>query len=419
MKNLTIIVLSFLFVFIACGDGAEKEKSLEAKYAEADLHAENISSKFVSANNIQALKLFGSLNEAGENIMISPLSVSIAMAMALNGASDDNFDEMKSVLEYDSMTIEEINTGFYNLINSLVDVDKDMTLSLADSIWMNEGSVGMYKEDYSSLLENKYNAEPYVIDFFSGDAVDTINGWVSDNTNGKIKDILEEISPNAVMFLINAVYFNSAWTVAFDKENTNQGYFTKSGGDTVTVDYMRFINQMLEYGNSGTFRVIRLPYGRGKISFYGIIPRNGGTVDELISQIIENGFENYSKYLTEKPVNVILPKFKFEYSNDLVGVFKSLGMSMAFDKGPFGGIADCSLFISEIIHKTFIEVSESGTEAAAATDVEIDAGDSGDTSDYSEPEGFFATKPFVYIIRDDRTGTILFMGKVEDPTVEE
>ena len=415
MKKLLIFnILFFLLVvfLLSCG---EEEDSVELKYQQSDLHAENILPELVAANTKLALKLFNELDKEGENIMISPLSVSIAMAMALNGASDDNFDEMKTVLEYDSMTMEDINTGFYNLINSLVEADKDMTLSIADSAWMNDAFAECFNADYVDLLNNKYLAEPYLLDFSSDTAVDTINNWVSDNTDGKIEYIIEEIPSAARMFLINAVYFNAAWTLAFDKEGTREGAFTKTNGDIITVQYMKHIDQKLEYKNPGTYRVIRLPYGRGKFSFYGIIPSMDRTIDDLTADIMENGVEEYLNNLSEKETTVILPKFKFEYDQSLVESFKSLGMEKAFAEGPFGNVGDFEpyLFISEIFHKTFIEVSENGTEAAAATEVQMDAGDSG-----AEPDGFYGTKPFIYIIRDDRSGTILFMGKVEDPTIE-
>ena len=392
---------------------------MEAKYEQADLYAENVSPELVAANTKLAVKLFSELNSEGENIMISPLSVSIAMAMALNGAAGDNFDEMKTVLEYDSMTMEDINTSFYNLINSLVEADKDMTLSIADSIWMYDEFIENFYQNYIDVLSDKYDAEPYVIDFFSDTALGEINGWVSEKTNGKIKNMLDEISPNAVMFLINAVYFNSKWAVAFDSEDTYKSYFTKSDGEKIKVDFMNFKNQDFQYHSPGTYRTVKLPYGRGKFSFYGIIPPEDKTIDELITDISENGVDKYLENLSEKTIDVVLPKFKFEDTEDLVNVFSALGMSKAFSKnaqyGGFGNIADIGdeFYITKIAHKTFIEVNEEGTEAAAATAIEV-----GDTGEPSDPPGFYGTKPFIYIIRDDRSGTILFMGKVEDPTVE-
>ena len=422
MKNLTMFVLSllFLFVFVSCGDDADDEnESFEAKYQQADTYAENVSPDLVEANTKLAEKLFSELNEEGENIMISPLSVSIAMAMALNGATGNNFDEMKTVLEYDSMTLEEINTGFYNLINSLVEADKDITLAIADSVWMYDALAEHFNDQYITLLNEKYIAEPYMIDFFSDTALGEINGWVSEKTNGKIKNILEEISANAVLFLINAVYFNASWTISFDEKKTYEGVFTKSDGGEVTAEYMNLRNQKFQYHSPGTYHTIRLPYGRDKFSFYGILPPEDKTVDDLVTDINENGVDKYLENLSEKTVSVVLPKFKFVYSDDFVNAFSELGMLKAFnpdtEDGGFGNIADIGdqFYITKILHKTFIEVNEEGTEAVAATVVEV-----GDTGSATEEVGFYATRPFIYVIRDDRSGTILFMGKVEDPIVE-
>jgi serpin B len=426
------LLISLLFGFAACEndlggisdddskDDTDLTSEMETKYQQADLHAENVSPELVAANTKLALKLFNELNEEGENIMISPLSISIAMAMALNGASGDNFDEMKTVLEYDSMTMEDINTSFYNLINSLIEVDKDMSLFIADSLWMKESLADHFNDQYVTLLNDKYSAEPYLIDFSSGTALDEINGWVFENTNGKIEDILKEIDPNTLFMLINAIYFKAAWTYEFDENNTSEGSFTKSDATDVTVEYMKLDNIELDYCDPGTFRTVRMPYGRGKFSFYGIMPPEDKTVDELVTDINENGVDKYFENLSEKTVSVVLPKFKFVYFNDsLVNTFKKFGMEKAFvpdeNDGGFGNMADFGdeLAITGIIHKSFIEVSEKGTEAAAAT---IIAGDTGAPTD---PPGFYGTKPFVYVIRDDRSETILFMGKVEDPTVEE
>ena len=160
------------------------------------------------------------------------------------------------------------------------------------------------------------------------------------------------------------------------------------------------------------FSVIRIPYGRDIFAFYGIVPNeeNEINIDDFIAQIAENGFDHYLSLLTKKEFPIVLPKFKFEYSKSLVEIFNELGMEKAFEAGSFDNIAEDDLFISIISHKTFIEVNEEGTEAAAITDVGADC--AGDEA------GFYATRPFVFVIRDDRTGSILFIGKVENPAVD-
>ncbi|HQB10669.1 MAG TPA: serpin family protein, partial [bacterium] len=306
---------------------------------------------------------------------------------------------------------------FYELIQSLVEADKDLVLSIANSVWMDDLFEPRVKEAFLDALLESYEAEPFTIDFQADGAKDTINSWVSENTNGKIEKIIEEIGADTVMYLINAIYFKAAWTITFDKESTYDGQFTLSDESTKTVPMMTFKDaQDFDFYSSGwedgDYSVIRLPYGRGKFAFYGIIP-NSGSIDEFISKMAENGLESYFKNLVEtEEVPVIMPKFKFEYEKSLVDIFKTLGMEKAFAEGGFLNLADQGegLYISDIKHKTFIEVNEEGTEAAAVTSVEV-----GETS---MPAGFYGTRPFVFVIRDDRSGTILFIGKVEDPSVE-
>ena len=251
--------------------------------------------------------------------------------------------------------------------------------------------------------------------------VEKINSWVSEKTHGKIDKILEKIGPDTVMHLINAIYFKAAWTTAFDKDRTYKGRFTLSDESEVTADYMDFNPdadfQLLSYSYDSWengFSVIRIPYGRDVFAFYGIVPsyENETNIDDFIAQIAENGFDHYLQLLSKKTLKnfpLKLPKFKFGYEKSLVNVFKELGMEMVF-VGGLDNISGSDLYISDIFHKTFIEVNEEGTEAAAITDIGVDC--AGDLP------GFYADRPFVFMIRDDRTGSILFIGKVEDPTKE-
>ena len=437
MKKFFSLILVFsMFFLLSCGEGDDNENTddsevtdsetddsdatseMEVKYQKADEHAADVSKDIVNANSGFAADIFSALSQEGKNIMISPLSISIALAMATNGASDENLEEMKDVMGFGDMTMETVNEQFYHLINCLVDADKDMVLSIANSVWMDDEFEPRVKEAFLSALEDSYVAEPYTLDFASTGAPDTINEWVSEHTNGKIEKIVEQIGADTVMYLINAIYFKASWTVTFDKEKTYEGDFTKSDDTTVKVDFMTYPeSQEFEFYSSGyeddDYSVVRLPYGRDKFAFYGIIPNGDGTVDDLVADMKENGINKYFDNLEKGETPVILPKFKLEWEKSLVDIFKSLGMEKAFATGGFLNLAENGddLYISDIKHKTFIEVNEEGTEAAAVTSVEF-----GNTA---MPDGFYGVKPFVYVIRDDRSGTILFMGKVEDPTVEE
>ncbi|HQO91820.1 MAG TPA: serpin family protein [bacterium] len=408
MKKITVFVLMILAgcVFTACKID---------EYRKVDEFAADVSTEMVEMNSKFAVDIFSALNEEGKNIMISPLSISIALLMAANGASDENLAEMKRVLGFNDIAMEEVNAQFYNLIKSLDGADKDMILSFANSIWMDDQFEPRVKEAFLGALLESYEAEPFTIDFQADGAKDTINSWVSENTNGKIEKIIEQIQADTVMYLINAIYFKAAWTVPFEKEQTSKGMFTKSDGNKIETYFMNsdgnYVNSF-NYSEDDDFAVARLPYGRGKFAFYGILPRGEKTVEDIVDDMKENGIGKYFENLTERETPLTMPKFKLQWEKSLVEVFQTLGMEKAFVAGGFLNLADQGdkLYISDIIHNAVIEVSEEGTEAAAATVVE-----------FGESMGSFVLafdKPFVYIIRDDRSGTILFIGKVEDPTAE-
>ena len=398
----------------------QEEVNWEAKYKKADEEADQVSKDVVKANNDLGMKMFSKLAaaEAGKNMMISPLSISIAMAMSTNGASGENLEEMKEVLGFGEMELGNVNEQFKHLIASLVAADKDLVLEIANSVWMREDFSLDVKAAFTDVLQEFYDAEI----FTEGFTVENINAWVSEKTNGKIEEIIKEIGSDVVMYLINAIYFKAAWTTAFDEEYTYENIFHLSDGTGVSAEFMGFPGEepnFLAYSSNDDdkngFDMIRIPYGREVFAFYGIVPHHGNNtnIDNFIAKIAENGFEHYVLMLKEEEhFPLKLPKFKFEYEKPLVEIFKELGMEKAFEEGGFHNIAELphNPFISEILHKTFIEVNEAGTEAAAVTEVAYE--------DSINSKGFYADRPFVFVIRDDRTGSILFIGKVENPRGE-
>ena len=403
----------------------QEEGSWEAKYKKADDHAEQVSKDIVNANNDLGMKIFSKLaaGEAGKNMMISPLSISIAMAMVSNGASGDNIAEMKEVLGFGDMEFSEINAQFANLIQSLVAADKDLVLEIANSVWMDDVFAPDVKQDFINVLTEFYDAAFFTEDFQDEAAADKINSWVSEKTHGKIDKIIEKIGPNAVMYLINALYFKAAWTTSFDKDSTSEGIFMLSDGTQGKADYMgfaydqevpEFYSYSSDWSDENGYSVVRIPYGRDVFAFYGIVPgySNKTNIDDFIAKIAENGIDSYFSQLEKRTFPVRLPKYKFAYEKSLVEVFQSLGMEKAFVDGALMNIAGepHAPFISDIYHKTFIEVNEEGTEAAAVTSVEV--------GDNAMPAGFYADRPFVFVIRDDRTKSVLFVGKVENPKAE-
>jgi len=418
MKRLFVFVLlvGIINFFISCGSKSEEEDpALTLQYKAADEHAAAVSRDVVAATNDFAARIFEAVTRAepGKNLMISPLSVEIALAMTMNGASGDNLIEMREALGFDDLALAEINTQFFHLIKSLENADKDMVLSIANSMWMDDLFESRIKDVFRKALTESFEADPYIVDMQDPATVGLINQWVNDHTGGKIEKIIDEIRIDTVMFLINALYFKAAWTIAFDADCTYDGSFELTDGTVKAVKMMTFKDaQDFKFFSNETYSAVRLPYGRDKFAFYGFIPHEE-TVDEFTARMAHAGLDIFFSNLTVKEeVPVLLPKFKFAYEKSLNDILKALGMEHLFVPGGLLNMASDGedLYVSEVKHKTFIEVNEQGTEAAAVTSVEV-----GETA---MPEGFYATKPFVFVIRDDRSGTILFMGKVEDPSLE-
>ncbi len=396
-------------------DDDNTDAGWETKYQKADESAEKVSEDVVKANNRFGMKIFSRLakEEGAKNIMISPLSISIAMAMTANGAVDEALSEMKEVLGFGNMNMPDVNEQFEQLIASLVEADKYMTLEIADSLWLDERFAPDVKDDFISVLEDYYSAALFTEDFADPATADKINSWVSEKTHEKIGKIIGEIGANTVMYIINAVYFKAGWTHPFAKGLTYSQKFQLSDGNIREADLMH------AGGDTYTFKivkenysVVRIPYGRGVFAFYAIVP--SGNVDDFIDKIAQDDINSCFESLRESfDFSLGLPKFRFAYEKSLKDTFKTLGMERIFA----GGLENISsnvenLHISNIFHKTFIEVDEEGTEAAAVT------ADSADTGEDYTPPSVFADRPFVFVIRDERTGSILFVGKVEDPTAE-
>ncbi|MCF8346500.1 MAG: serpin family protein, partial [Bacteroidales bacterium] len=243
-------------------------------------------------------------------------------------------------------------------------------------------------------------------------SVDVINGWIEDKTNDKIKDMLDAIPPDVYMYLVNAIYFNATWKYEFDKDDTFTGDFFPEGTGTADVEYMR-IEESFGYALQEDYAAVELPYGDSAFSMVAILPSDEMTVGEFLDMYGQQEWNALGSLSGRQKVTVELPKFKYEFKSLLNDPLTGLGLGVAFsDAADFSGITtETDLFISRVIHQTFIDVNEEGTEAAAATIVEMR-----ETSAIGNYIRF--DKPFIYIIKENSTGAILFMGKVGRPVYE-
>jgi serine protease inhibitor len=346
--------------------------------------------------------------ESKPNVFISPLSVSMALSMALNGANGTTAEEMIQALRLSGYTMSQVNDYNKTLREALLKVDPMTELNIANSIWNKSGFP--FIPAFMSTNQTFYNAEIRELNFSDPSTLQAINAWCSDATKGKIPKVLDAIPFDAVSYLINAIYFKGIWQTKFEKKQTTNESFTASDGSSQMVAMMK---QSAEYAYASTENggYLQLPYGNEAFNMVVLLPHNGKTVTDMLPEINSETW-NGLKYHTCK-VNLKLPRFKAECSYSMEqAILPAMGMLKAFSpaQADFSGMSDIALFISKVIHKTFVEVNEEGTQAAAVTAVEISLTSAGP----GEPEeiNFFVNKPFLFLIRENSTGAILFAGKM-------
>ena len=404
----SVVCLSFL----QCSDTVcppEKTAPRELTAAEEQV---------VGAYNAFGLRLFRQIvaESENDNVFISPVSVSMALGMTMNGAAGGTLDDMRSTLEFGGMTLEEIDQCYRSLIDLLVGLDPEVVFGIGNSIWYRLGLP--VRQEFLAGCSDYFDAEVAELDFADPAAADTINNWVKTETHGRIDQIVDKpVDPMAVMYLINAIYFKGTWTYQFDPAFTENSQFTRPDGSPAPCKMM----SQPEPGKTSQYRyladealeAIDLPYADGWFSMTILLPREGKDVDQVIAGLTGEQWTALLDRLAEKEGTLAMPRFKLEYEKRLNGVLAALGMGVAFT-----GSADFSamtegggLFINEVKHKTFVEVNEEGTEAAAVTSV-------GMTDSMPETFEMRVDRPFVFAIRERHSGTILFMGRITDPGVE-
>lgn len=363
------------------------------------------------AHNAFGFDLFKTLVEAKENnnILISPSSIALALSMVYNGAKGETKDALENTLRFKGLDISTVNQQNLALINLLKNPDPKVELSVGNSVWARKGTD--VRRDFLTTVRNYYHAEISTIDFDAPSAVPTINSWVSKNTKGKIPQILDTIPKDMVMYLINAVYFKGSWTNAFNKGLTQERLFTPVSGAPKKHPLMRQ-EHLFPYLETETFQSVNLPYGQNeRLSMYVFLPKNLGAFIRGFD--IKAWNEWMTKYETIEGT-ILLPRFKIDYGTKLKPVLTKLGMGVAFeDRADFSRISDKEPSkISEVAHKTYVDVNEEGTEAAAATSV-------GRTVTSFEPQQktFYmeVNRPFFFAIRDNEDQEIVFMGVVKNP----
>lgn len=345
------------------------------------------------------------------NLMISPLSITQALSMIYNGAKGETKTAFENVLHYEGQTTADVNQAALDLTNALLEVDPKVEISIANSIWYRQGF--SVEQDFITTNQTFYNAEVSSLDFSNPASKDIINNWVDEKTNHKIEKIVDNINADDIMFLINAIYFKGAWKAEFDKNDTEEKPFYLADGSTKNVAMMKIENDFSVYFEPD-YSAIDLPYGQGNYSMVVLLPNDDSSLNKLINQLDNEEWNTLMQSMGEPSAwNLELPKFKFEYENTLNNELIDLGLGLAFTgSADFTGInKNGGLKISRVKHKTFVEVNEEGTEAAAVTSVVL-----GVTSVGPNTNTFAVDHPFLFVIKEKFTNAILFIGTVTDPS---
>jgi serpin B len=377
---------------------------------------EYMSDQMVHAQTQFGFKLFNQLTQAqkNENIFISPSSIILALSMLYNGADGQTQQEIQETLEYQGMSLETVNQANQILQQQLSQTTPEVQLAIANSLWLREGFP--IEADFLKTNQTFYQAKVTELDFKSADAAQQMNQWVEEKTQGKINQIIEQVTPNDIMFLINAIYFKGNWKVKFQESQTQNQPFYLIDGQEKQHPLMSQKNSFF-YLETKHFQGINLPYGEdGRFSLYVFLPKPEINIDDFLQTLNLENWNQWTQQFSVKKGTIELPRFQLEYDVELKQILQNLGMIASFDpnQANFSNLSRSGdLFVSFVKHKTFLDVNEEGTEAAASTAIGITR-----TSIDIAPFEMIVNRPFFCAIQDNQTGTLLFMGVVYHPEIE-
>jgi serine protease inhibitor len=351
------------------------------------------------------------LGKGSDNVFISPTSVALALAMAANGAAGSTRAAILQVLGHPNASIAAFDAYNGRLMTELRQSRSDVQFSLANAVWLNPKF--SIRPRFVSAASNVFNATARNLPFGDPSAADTINAWVKEHTNGRIPEILDSTSPSDVAVLTNAIFMKASWVIPFAKSETRDGPFTTAEGKHITVSMMHE-NKSLSYAQLRDWQIAGLPYRGNRFAMYVLLPREGLLLSQALRKMDDGAFESAISTLKEERIAFAMPRFTATYGASLNEALSNLGMTRAFDpkEADFSDLTESSrAYISSVLHKAFVRVDEEGTEAAAATAVEIRAL----AVEAPPPISMLVDRPFLMVIRDDTTREILFLGAIYDP----
>lgn len=396
--------------FLSCNDGVEEQaisptmQPIELNATEKEMAAQQ--GDFAST---LSLELYRKLGEKTDNWLVSPFSLQCALGMLSNGAAEETHDEILYALGLSQYSQEEVNAYFKKLIEGLHTVNSAITVKTANSVWGNAGVP--LKEDFQKMNIENYSAMVSQLDFSDPSAVDQINAWCNQTTEGLIPSILDEVNPTATVYLLNSLYFKARWESEFAPEKTQEGDFSALSGKMVKADFMQ-TQRMAAYVENEWFTSTSLSYQNDSYVMRLILPQPEISIDQVLQALSESD-GNLWKNVVLADINLKMPRFTLENKMNLIPALQALGMKKAFtNEADFSSMSDIATYISLVQQATRLKVDEEGSEGAAVTVIEGDL-----MSPLPEEKvDFFLDRPFLFQILEPATGTVLFMGQVGSPT---
>ena len=408
-------------VLLSCSSAEEEQVGTEKKFVNMVAERQSVQLTpeqrvFVKDNNkfsMNFLKTVNEGNQSGNSFVFSPLSITYVLGMVNDGSTGTTEKELEETLGFHSGGIKAVNEYCKNLIENLPKADKNVTLDIANAIFLNKRY--SLKEQFRQDMKRYYDAQAEALDFGSPETLKHINGWCKEKTNGMIPSIIEKVDEKMVSYLLNAIYFKADWAAKFDPKNTrNETFTTERGGKEMPMMHQ---NVYISYLKNETFSAVRIPYGNQMWSMTVMLPEEGKTTDDVINLLAQDDWKEFDNSLYQPyEVNLSLPRFETSSSTDdmaggLISLLKKMGIRKVFDKENMEivNIANTPLYIGMMRQKAAIKVNEKGSEAAAVTvaGMEYTA-----VEEFELPKAdFHANRPFVYVISEASSGVILFVGK--------
>lgn len=412
------LILAFIVLYSGILSGGKfttvLAKDLMKSIKEEKVDTVELKDEFIQSTADFSVDLFKNAYTKGENSLISPTSVYLALGMTANGAKGNTLKEFEELLGKKGLGIQDLNSYYYSLSQRLADVNSGK-VGIANSIWYRDDDSLTVNKDFLQKNANYYKSAAYKSDFSSKETVTDINNWVKYNTEGLIDKIIDKIDEDSVMYLINAVCFEDKWEVLYKKEDIHQGDFRLEDGRSKKVEFMNSKENL--YIKDDKAQGFIKPYKSGKYSFVAILPNEDVTVDSYIASLSGDKFMKLMEGKSNKSVNAALPKFEASYSIELKDSLKKLGLNDCFeaDKADFSDMAKSdfgNIWVASTLHKTFISVDDTGTKAAAVTTVVMV-----DESALIDEIYIVLDRPFIYAIIDNETNLPLFIGTMMNPEV--